>query len=316
MAGDNEVVFKVSTGLEVNEKQVNKEVQKMSKIAEKAAAKVKPVELSFKPKQLRFKAKEFNNPNDTKKVTKVNEALSKLVDHWNKQFEKGFKSSRAFQEETARLYTNFKKETQGQHEIKKSDKYQNVTATIGKSISDYNEELNKLFVKTYKITAKDLERAMDKAHREYQKRVKELGEKKADEKANKLFLKELTRGQGRSKAATPGADTRIGTRQVSWNDVYSGLKDKRDENFLLKYNDRSGTYFGKNSLMKQYGQNKLKYKKRDKDSLKKLNISEVNGRALEELNRTYRKADEKKKHDNKNITRKDKVYRETALERW
>lgn len=87
----------------------------------------------------------------------------------------------------------------------------------------------------------DLERErVSKAVREKIEKHKSRINKREDAK----FIAKLEQSAGRGKASTPGADINLGTRTPNMDSTYLDRKK-------LMLNDRLGTYYGRNSLMKQ-----------------------------------------------------------------
>ena len=82
----------------------------------------------------------------------------------------------------------------------------------------------------------------------YSKRAKEIREK--NEKEDTKFITALEKGAGRGKASTPGTDINLGYRQSNWDDTYNGITDKKGKKTLILKNDKLGTYYGQNDLMR------------------------------------------------------------------
>lgn len=306
MADKNE---NIKIGIEVfsDKKKTEEVIKEIEKDVIKTSTKIKPIKLSVKA-STQFEANDPENKKEANRIKKLNEAQSKLIAHWNRQFEKGFKSSPEFERITQELFKKYNAAAKGKHGSFQSEEIKSV---IGKHIKDFNAEVNEQFVKKFGITLKDINGALNQWRKDVQANLKLKGEKRANEIADKNFLKNLKKGAGRGKASTPGGPTNLGTRTSNLDDTYYGMRNKKGEATLLRTNDRLGTYYGRNSLLKQYAEGKLKYKKRDKDSLK---ISKINGFDAQYLTNLFNKGDKKRIFDYQKSAGSNKNYNDIAKE--
>ena len=116
---------------------------------------------------------------------------------------------------------------------------------------------------------------IEAAKKEWEKEIKAKEAKRANKREDTKFIKNLEKGAGRGKASTPGATTNLGTRTANMDSTYLD-KEK------LQTNDKLGTYYGKNSLMKQAAETE-KLNRKQPVYYKKVSIEEANKMAQEAL---------------------------------
>ena len=154
---------------------------------------------------------------------------------------------------------------------------------VFKEIRKQVEDLQKVYnaSKPVKVTSTNKQkkgyskRAIDAAKREWENEIKAKDIKRANKREDAKFIKDLTKGAGRGKASTPGSDTNIGVRTSSNDRTYL------DKEKILA-NDKLGTYYGKNSLMKQMAETEKINRKQPVD-YKRVSVEEANRMAQEAL---------------------------------
>lgn len=82
-----------------------------------------------------------------------------------------------------------------------------------------------------------------------------------DDEINKRMMRGLSKGAGRSKASTPGADIQLGVRKPSWDDTY--LDEDR-----LQANDKAGPHIGQNNWMNDLAADMPEIRREERNSLK------------------------------------------------
>ena len=270
-------------GAYVDKKEIEDAVDEAGKLAVKEFSKISPVKLSVDA-TTKFEAK-TGSVKEQNKIKKLNEAQSKLINHWNKQFEKGFKSSPEYEKQKKVLYGNFKDLSKGRTN---DERVREIRDVIGKSISDYDKEYKKQLTALTGFSSKVINNALMQSKKDYYENVAKKGEARANKIANENFIKNLAKGAGRGKASTPGSATNIGTRTSKFDDTYFVQDGKGGPPEILRQNDKVGTYFGKNSQMKQTAINAKKYRAKKVDKYTIRNHPDQEGIAS-----TLRKADTK-----------------------
>lgn len=256
MADNNDLVYKA--GFDFDEKDIDKVVQKIEQKATRAFSKVKPLELSVSA-SAEFKTKEGSSGKEQNRIKRLNEAQSKLINHWNKQFEKGFKSSPEYNKETQALFNTFKKLSKNQIDEPQTKE---IVDVIGKAVKDYSTVVNSQYEKQLGITRNEFNKITEAWGKGITNLNKILGEKRAGELIDNKFFEDLKKVKSGRKATA--------TRVSNMDSTYFGLTDDKDRPVLLEKNDKLGTHYGKNSQQKQtasYEYSK-ENKKRTKDSLK------------------------------------------------
>ena len=105
-----------------------------------------------------------------------------------------------------------------------------------------------------------------------------------DDEINKRVIRGLSKGAGRSKTSTPGADIQLGVRKPSWDDTY--LDDKR-----LQANDKAGAQIDQNRWMNSLAKDMPKIRREERDSLKQFINFKMTDEAASKADRkqAYRK---------------------------
>lgn len=234
---------------------------------------------------------EFKNKKGNEKLLR---AQQDFIDQWKKMSSEGFSSSEKDLNDFIDKYFAFKRQMNKHDKGKKNDSKQHKalrSSGLDELAKFYKDEMKSIYktaaelhllvdnVRKVKNVAKSARKSSQKfksseKYREHNKRV------------NENWTRDLSKSSGRAEASTPGAKTKLGYRVNPWSDTYAGAKKlakdgktQIDENYLLKLNDILGTYFGKNSMMKQYFQNLKLANKEAKESLKVYKIKDKDSRA-------------------------------------
>lgn len=99
-----------------------------------------------------------------------------------------------------------------------------------------------------------------------------------DDEINKRMMRGLSKGAGRSKASTPGADIQLGVRKPSWDDTY--LDEDR-----LQANDKAGPQIDQNRWMNSLAKDMPKIRREERDSLKQFIDFKITEAAAERADR-------------------------------
>lgn len=234
---------------------------------------------------------EFKNKKGNEKLL---QAQQDFIDQWKKMSSEGFSSSEKDLSDFIDKYSKFKRQLNKHDKGKKNDSKQHKalrSSGLDELAQFYKDEKKSIYktaaelhllvdsVRKVKNVAKSARKSSQKfknseKYREHNKRV------------NENWTRDLSKSSSRAEASTPGAKTKLGYRASNWGDTYAGAKKlakdgktQIDENYLLKLNDILGTYFGKNSLMKQYFQNLKLANKEAEKSLKVYKIKDKDSRA-------------------------------------
>lgn len=145
---------------------------------------------------------------------------------------------------------------------------------IFREIRKQVEDLQKSYAKSQKRYPQS---AIDKASAKWTKEMRDREKAKLNKKEDAKFTAELRKGAGRGKASTPGSATNLGIRSPNMDTTFLDKKN-------LQTNDRLGTYYGKNSLMKQAMETE-RLNQKQRVTVTKVGIEEANRMAEEALAR-------------------------------
>lgn len=235
---------------------------------------------------------------DNKKLTKAQNAIIKEI---NKMTSEGFSASGKDIVDLNRKFQQFKSEFKDAGFIQK---YSEVFQQIKKNV----DQIENRFKNLNGFSQKSLNDGLKLWEKEYKNKIKKLGEKKANELADKAFFRSLEADKSGRKAfayrTSNSDDTYFGYEETN---PKTGKKNKP----ILKANDRFGTYFGNNALMKSWAraQKDPELRKKIKESLKTYTISGYADK--QSIERILGKRSNTNEY--KNTISKEQLYAENAL---